>query len=363
MKTIHHISSLYQEVKHFFLTQSLDKIWFHPKDLHIGISYTLGLVAVEYKPLMKAIQTSTGIKIVDISGFLRQEELGWSVQEMFFLISHGLEDGGELIIDGVTVSKEHTEKMEAYSVWNSCQNRVVQGQLYLVLCWAKAEKLVVIGCLPIREGEKHLEKALELIDAFLAKGIDVKGLRADGFFFKEDFCKALKERHLAMISKPRCDSWWWLGTEEIQLKEYAPTIPIESFHYYREQKRYAKGLVVARNGLGYCKVVIVRPYRSSPPKTWYYLVSTDISLSVRQILKGHRTRWRIEVVFRDCSQHLGLKSHQGYKGSSERHVAMVFLTYNYLSGLKAEGGHTIGYWKRQLGKSYKQERTMFLADL
>lgn len=318
---------------------------------------------MEHKPLLKSIQTETGVKVVDIAGFLRQEELGWSIQEMFGLLSQGLEEGGELILDGVTVSKEHTERMSAYPVWNSCQNRVVQGQLYLVLCWAKAESFVVIGCQAISEGEKQLEKAMDLIDFFLAKGIAVKGLRADGFFFKENFCKELKERHLPLISKPRCDSWWWLGTQEIQLKVYAPTIPIESFHYYREQKRYAKGLVVARNGLGYCKVVIVRPRRSSPAKDWYYLVSTDISLSVREIMKGHRTRWRIEVMFRDCSQQLGLKSHQGYKGSSERHVAMVFLTYNYLSELKAEEGHTIGYWKRQLSKSHKQERTSFSANL
>ena len=78
---------------------------------------------------------------------------------------------------------------------------------------------------------------IAMIEHFLSSGIEVVGVSAEGFYSKSGFLKPLKELGLSLVSKPRCDSWWILNGEKIQIKQYAKTIPIESFHYSFSRRR------------------------------------------------------------------------------------------------------------------------------
>lgn len=347
------------------LSHQLGRVWFHPSDFHEAVAYTVGLISSMGKPSLKILQSKTGIQAVNLSEFLRVEELGWEISTAFNGQAHKLPAGGELLTDTFVAPKEHTTYMGAYRVHSSSQKRILQGQQYAVLVWSLGSQTVVVGCREIAAGQKIFTVTLDLIKEFLLSGIEVLGVSADGFYSKPGFLKPLKELKLSLVSKPRRDSWWALNTsimlsdhgEKIQLKQYANTLPIESFHYYQEQHVYAKSILVSsKEGIDY-KVVFIRPRRSSPPQKWIYLLSTDTKMTTREIIKRYRRRWRIEVVFRDCSQNLGLKHHQGHSGSSERHVVMVFLTYNFLAELKFREGKTIGFLKRHLATAYDQERT------
>ena len=320
------------------------------------------MIVSQNKPTLTLIASESGFKAVDLASFLREEELGWPMSKLYQNVLSEFPEDGELLTDTVVAAKENTTRMEARATYSSSDKRTIQGQLYAVLCWANDQRTVVVGFRMVKEDQNQLAVTLDLIDEFLSLGVPVRGVRGDGFYWKENFVKGLKQRHLSLISKPRCDSWWYVGAEEIQLREYAQTLAIESFHYYGDHQVYAKALAVGRYEYGIAKIVVIRPRRSSPPKDWIYLICTDLNMTVRQIVNGYRGRWRIEVVFRDCSQQLGLKSHQGYKQSSERHVALVFLAYNFLSEWKWKEGHTLGYWKRTFSKSYKQERTRLLGS-
>lgn len=330
-------------------------------DFNQAISYTVGLIAVEGKPSLKMIQSVTGIQAMNLSEFLRVEELGWEVLQA--LRGAQLPDGGELLTDTFVSPKEHTSQMGAYRVHSSSQKRVLKGQQYAVLVWHLGTQTVVVGCQEVTPERKTFEVTLELITHFLQSGIQVTGVRADGFYSKPGFLKPLQELGLELVSKPRRDSWWYLDGEKIQLKQYAESLAIGSFHYYRKQKVYAKSVIVlSSEGISY-KVVFIRPRHSSHHKRWIYLISTDIELTTRQIITSYRRRWAIEVVFRDCSQNLGLKHHQGHLGSSERHTIMVFLAYNFLADRKLKEGKTIGFWKRTYSHAYKQERTSITVHL
>ena len=229
------------------------------------------------------------------------------------------------------------------------------------MAWTKGNKTVVIDFVQIKKADDRLNLSIKMIERFLEKGKKIKGLRADGWFFKENFVKGLKKLKMGLISKPRKDSKWYLGNEQIQLNKYSETIEAGSFHYYEKEGVYAKSIVVANSKYYYCKVFILKKKHSSKAKDYVYIVSTDIDLTNREILNGYRNRWKIEVVFRDCSQSLGLKSCQAQNGSSETHVGFVFLTYNYLSSIKEKEGGTIRMIKRKFISHCKPVPTNLIA--
>jgi hypothetical protein len=333
------------------LKRNLNKIWSYKNDFKIGMSYSIGLIMSKGKPLLKVIESITGMKTINLSYFLREEMRYWEINNLFEEEIKNLEDEGEIILDEVIFPKENTTEMDAHLVHCSSQKRVLKGQEYLVLIWVKGNKTVVIDFLMIKDNDdERLKKSIELIEKFLKTGKKVIGLRVDGWFFKEDFVKEMTRLKVPLTSKPRRDSKWFLGNQQIQLNKYARTLSKDTFHYYPKEGVYAKSIIVSNQKYYYCKVVIIRPKYSSSVEDYIYVVSTDKTLTTRGIINGMRTRWKIEVVFRDCSQNLGLKDCQVYKDGSETHVGMVFLTYNFLSSIKEKEGGTIGKIKRKFIK-------------
>jgi hypothetical protein len=84
-----------------------------------------------------------------------------------------------------------------------------------------------------------------------------------------------------------------------------------------------------------------------------YLITNDCGLTISQVIGYYRSRWAIEVLFRDCKQHLSLGKCQAYKMLEPhmRHTAMVFFTYALLELIKSKDNSdnsTIGDLKRYL---------------
>lgn len=305
------------------------------------------------------MQSTTGFRAVDLSEFLQAEILGWETEGLFDGVIRSLPAGGELITDEVVLPKENTSQMEAEVVYSSCDKRLLQGQAYAVLVWVQGETTRVVGFRPVQGDLFAVTEAL--LYHFLALGPTVTGLRADGAYFKPSCWQRLKALKLPLVSKPRRDSKWWLGNKEIQLKNWASQLDKASFHYYGSQRVYARSFLLTHHDRPACKIVVVRPQRSCADNDIFFLLSTDLTLTTRQIIAAYRRRWRIEVTFRDCKQHLGLKAHQGWKKSSLRHVAMVFLTFNFLADEREQYGGTIGARKRAWMQACQPERTTLSA--
>lgn len=341
------------------MNQGLKKLWFHPFDWNCALAYSAGLILSEKKPTLRLLQSTTGFRPIELSEFLQAEILGWDTQTLFNEEIRSLPEGGELITDEVVLAKENTHEMDASPVYSSSDKRILQGQAYAVLLWVKAQVCRVVG---FRAVQGDLFTVTEdLLRNFLDLGPVVTGLRADGMYFKPDCWNRLKNLGLSLVSKPRRDSKWWQGNQEIQLKVWAAQLDKGSFHYYREQKAYARSFLLTHHDRPPCKLVVIRPQRSCSDADIQFIVSTDLTLTTRQIIRAYRGRWRIEVLFRDCKQHLGLKAHQGWKKSSLRHVAMTFLTYNFLATEREHYGGTLGARKRAWIHAVKAERTSLSA--
>lgn len=350
-----------QAVHTAFKALAHQALWFHPADFHVAVAYTVGLIVhPDKRALFSVISHTTGVHVSALSDFLNPAVLGWPSDVLFNTLIQSLPEGGELITDLFVIPKDHTHCMEARKMWSSGHKRFVDGQAYALLLWTKAQQAVVIGCRLLGEHDKRFDVTLEMIRYALARGLQVKTLLADGDYCRVPLIKALRQLQLFLVSKVRRDTWWYVGTDEVQLNVWAQTLAIETCHYY-PGFGYAKGIEIACHGCAPCKLVVLRPKRSSPVKDWYFLLSSDVTLSVPGVLRAKCRRWRIEVVIRDSSQQLGLKQHQGQLKTSLRHVLMSFLAYNFLSGFKAQYGRTIGYWRKAWAQHYTQERTRVSA--
>lgn len=316
-------------------------------ELNIASSYTLSLIRLERKANIKSISSDSGIKIIDISLYLSNSYRYWDIDIILDEEIKQCQDNGIIILDSFVIAKENTTKSEARNVYCSSQKRSLKGQEYLVMIYIKNEVTRVIGIKKIETRPDMINKSIKLLSNYL-KYRTIKGVRADSHFFHEQIINFLRYKEVEFISKPRRDSKWG----DFKLKEYTTKINKNSFRYYPKEQLYAKAIIVESELYGLCKILIVKRKYNNQEKGIFYIVSTNLELSAREILKAKKQRWKIEVVFRDCSQSLGLRDCQSTsKGSIIMHLFMVFQTYNYLSSLKEKYGNTIGKIKRKIIES------------
>jgi len=168
--------------------------------------------------------------------------------------------------------------------------------------------------------------------------------------------------------KRRCKNSRW---SQLTCTELAAQTPyVRDYHYYRTvDARARKYLVLVEDVNFLLRFVCIKNYaknkafkdihtkadkRAKDPNK--YLVTNDVNLTIPNIISYYRNRWTIEVMFRDCKQHLALGKCQSYKSVDPqlRHTAMVFLAFTLFELMKSNGNHypavdtTIGDIRRYL---------------
>jgi hypothetical protein len=168
--------------------------------------------------------------------------------------------------------------------------------------------------------------------------------------------------------KRRCKYQRWYQLTGTELAAQTPYI--RDYHYYLKVAARARTYLVLVEDVDFLlRLVCIKNYaknkafqdihtkadkRAKDPNK--YLVTNDVNLTVPKIINYYRNRWTIEVMFRDCKQHLALGKCQVYKSVDPqlRHTAMVFLAFTLLELMKSAGNNgssvdtTIGDIRRYL---------------
>jgi len=145
---------------------------------------------------------------------------------------------------------------------------------------------------------------------------------------------------------------------------------VRDYRYYKKVSARARQQVVFVEDVNFrLKMVCIKNYaknnafkkmhtkadkRAKDPNK--YLVTNGINLTIPQIISLYRNRWTIEVMFRDCKQHLALGKCQAHKSVEPhlRYTAMAFFAFSILELMKSKGnpdlpiGTSCGQIKRYL---------------
>ena len=90
--------------------------------------------------------------------------------------------------------------------------------------------------------------------------------------------------------------------------------------------------VLTMKNMGTVQIVLLKKRKNSRKCT--ILVSNNLVIPGLQILKYYKTRWDIEVFYRDCKQHLGMGEYQTRKlDAVVIHLHLVFLAYSLLKNV------------------------------
>lgn len=312
------------------------------------IAYSLGIIRTIEKPKLKVIARETGFAVMDISDLINNT---YSELKCKLIIKDEIKNmncKSEIILDSFIVPRENNTKTKTRNVYCSAQKRGLKGIEYLVMIAVVEKKLKVVGIKRLNSKPDLLNESINLISEYLEYN-EISKVSADNHFFNEVLIDYLNEKNISFISKPKRNTVW----SNENLKDCFKNVLVVGYRYNSKYKVYTKALVLTHKIYGTCKIVRVKPnYRAEESKC-FYIVSNNINLSAMSIFKAKKQRWKIETVFRDCSQNLGLRACQCTSDIAiDNHVFMSFFTYNFLSEIREKYGSTIGMIKRKIQNDF-----------
>lgn len=270
---------------------------------------------------------------------------------------------GNFIIDEVIIEKPFSKNTFGCA-WHfdhssGKKEKHIYGQRFVVIIWNLGPLLIPIAFqLWLKEDDTASEPyytkneiALSLLKELLAEGLRARYVLFDSWYASERLLKFLQNRGIKFVTRFKSDRVCIINQKQFSLSQFAEKLrPRYRVHI----RAYSKEFYTQWHSLQ-LKGVLLKKDTSQEPGNTKFIFTNDISLKPLQIVKLYRSRWNIEVFFRDTKQHLGLKKFIGRTELVIRnHTAYVFLAYAILSWLKLPH-QSIGDIKRLIQKKFGEK--------
>jgi hypothetical protein len=143
-----------------------------------------------------------------------------------------------------------------------------------------------------------------------------KYLVVDGYFMKKEFILPFLDHQMQVITKMRSDANLQYIYKGVQKEgrgrklKYAGKVNLKNIDKRKWQKEYENRNEAGYSALLYCVMLkrVCKIVYCLDKKTGKYdiLLSTDIQLDTKKIMRYYRLRFQIEFLFRDAKQYAGL---------------------------------------------------------
>lgn len=143
-----------------------------------------------------------------------------------------------------------------------------------------------------------------------------KYLVVDGYFMKKEFILPFLDHQMQVITKMRSDANLQYIYKGVQKEgrgrklKYSGKVNLKNIDKRKWQKEYENRNEAGYSALLYCMMLkrVCKIVYCLDKKTGKYdiLLSTDIQMDAKKIVKYYRLRFQIEFLFRDAKQHAGL---------------------------------------------------------
>jgi hypothetical protein len=280
-----------------------------------------------------------------------------SLARRIFLVFNRLTDDDResvFIIDDSTYDRSRSKTVELLSrVYDHSTGKYIKGFRMLTLCWSDGA-----SCLPVdfallssSDAQKRLGHNFKAMDRRCCanqrrREATVKATDHLNDMVNRALKAGLTARYLLM------DSWFTMPATVTSLAGLVPVIgmvkKIRTVHYrfqgqsldlmaiYRRLRKrrgrakiLASTVVTLSSGLP-CKLVFIRDRTNGD---WLAILSTDIDLPDKEIVRIYGKRWDIEVFFKMIKQHLRLAKEIQCRDFDALigHTSIVFMRYLFLA--------------------------------
>ena len=192
---------------------------------------------------------------------------------------------------------------------------------------------------------------------------------ADSWWFSEQLinsCRGLNHHVICRIKSNKCveanDSYKQVQkyARNLEKKDFKE-ITIEARGKKKKYKFFEK--ITEMENIGKVRLVITE--KTTKKKEPKYFISTDLTLTVEEILTIYENRWNIETCHREANQKLGFKEYQMRdKKGIERFIQLVFLMWTMLLLIELRGKIDIDALEiPRLGEMLEGLRLEVFADM
>ena len=173
--------------------------------------------------------------------------------------------------------------------------------------------------------------AMEMLKRALREGITANYLLVDSWYAKPNFIKEVKEEGVDVVARIANNNkiWNFKGKYKTLNSMYnaLSRVKHEKSGYYGKIHYHYFDNITEHHTLGKVKLVFLHT-----GKALIILISTDLSLSAKEIIETYKKRWNIEQGYKDLREYFGLGREENrlYEALIAK-ITLSMFTYNLVS--------------------------------
>ena len=310
------------------------------------VAYVAGLCLLDEHPTACAMADKLGISHDRLTRLTRAA--AWSASGVVGLLiglAQSLGHRGWLILDDVLLPHRRGKQVAGvYWDFDHAEQKNVRGMRVVVILWTDGYWRLPLafavwhkkGATRRRYRSKN-ELARLLVGWVLRQGIVPQYLTFDAWYASQQNLRQFSAWGLCWVTRLKKNArLCWQGKELLAKTVGRRLLQARRPYTFRQLALQGRSTQLDWGRLKGVTFVVIKQELDGEKTTLKYLLSSQ-PLGARPLIERYKSRWIVEVFFRDCKQHLGLAAFQGRSlEGAVRHLALVFLGAVILDALKGK---------------------------
>ncbi|WP_049999326.1 IS701 family transposase [Halococcus sediminicola] len=239
---------------------------------------------------------------------------------------------GVVIIDDTFTHKVGEHIPNAGKFYDYTVPGYIWGQNLIYALYADEKTTYPLGFrLYEKDAQRRVELAIELVDELSEIGVPADTYLFDTSYCSEEFVMCLETYGKEWVSAVKSNARVSYGGERIRVDALGKRIDIvprtissETYHIWTQKRDVSR--------LGEVKLLITEKEPNEEGEASVkYIVSNKIDAPASHLIELYAMRWRVETVFRDTKQDLGLGDCElRHAAGASRHWHLLMLAYSLL---------------------------------
>jgi len=319
------------------------------------VAYVAGLCVLDEHATACAMADKLGISHDRLTRLTAWTRVSASVVARLFVgFAQSLGHPGWLIIDDVLLPHRRGKKMEGvYWDYDHAQEKKMLGMRVVVVLWTDGFFRIPLAFAVWHKKDAYWKRyrsknaiARILLRWVIRKGIHPQYVAFDAWYASKQNLKLCIRLNLIFVTRIKKNCRLSYQGKKLQAKTIGyRLLKARRGYTFRGLALQGRSAKIDWGTLVGLTFVAVKEALDEEKPSLKYLLSNG-SPTARQVIERYKSRWIVEVFFRDTKQHLGLAAYQGRSlEGAIRHLSLVFLAAVVLDSFRSEE-MTLGDVKR-----------------